>query len=104
MSSKEEQERDLKRLKELESYLKRTDLTEEQRLKAADEGLDIAYKYDALNVQRKARLHTLDLLKGLQEIAAKDPTDAEDKKMRDEAKEKLAYYENLLFPPGKLPN
>ena len=104
MSSNEEQERDLKRLKELESFLKRTDLTEEQRFEAAREAVDICYKYDALNLQRLARLHTLDALKALQEIAAKDPTDAEDKKLRDEAKQALEYYEKLLFPPDKLPN
>ena len=102
MSSNEE--RDLKRLEVLEAFLKRADITQAERLEAMREEIDILYKYDALNVQRFFQLHTFDLFKALQEIAAKDPIDAEDKKLRDEAKQMLARYENQLFPRGKLPN
>jgi len=96
--------RDRKRLQELDSVLKRTDITEEQRFEATLEEVGILYKYDALNVQQSHRLRTLDDLKALQEIAAKHPTNAEEKKMQDVAKQLLAYYENRLFPSGKLPN
>jgi hypothetical protein len=98
------EERDLKRMEVLEAVLKRAESTGEQRLEAVSEMLDIVAKYDALSVQRLCRLLTLDTLKVLQEVVAKHPTNAEEKKARDEAKQAFAYYEKLLFPPEKLPN
>jgi hypothetical protein len=98
------EERDLKRMEVLEAVLKRAESTGEQRLEGVREMLDIVAKNDALTVQRLCRLLTLDALKVLQEVAAKHPTDTEEEKARDEARQALAYYEKRLFPPEKLPN
>jgi hypothetical protein len=96
-----EEERDLKRMQELDIIIKNDDNTAEQHLEASAEFFDILAKYEPLNVQRLFRLQTLNALEALRELVAKKPSNAEEKKVHDEAKRTLEYYENFLFPPWK---
>jgi hypothetical protein len=63
--------------------------------------LKICAKYDPPHVQQAASKYILDALEALRDIASKPPTNAENRKAQDEARDMLKYYEDLLFPPGK---